>query len=212
MSIKVLLVDDDELIKSSLQIILNLKSGISVVHTCSNGDEAYSYLLMNNGIDVILMDIRMPVCDGVMATKKITSLHPEMKIIILTTFDDDEYIFEALKNGAKGYLLKNVSPDKIEEAIRIVHNGSMLIHNPIAEKLSGMLHKDNEFKPESYGLIPIEHEIVKLISDGLSNKEIAEKVYLSEGTVKNKITDILSKLSLRDRTQIAIFYLKQGRV
>jgi DNA-binding NarL/FixJ family response regulator len=212
MAIRVLLADDDELIRSSLKIILEMDREIQVTGTCANGDEAYRKVLAEPGIDVILMDIRMPVCDGVLATKKILELRPEVKIIILTTFDDDEYIFEALKNGAKGYLLKNVSPDRIMEAIKVVYNGSMLIHPDAAQKLSGMLRKGRAPLLESYGLHDVDINIVKLISDGCTNKEIADKVFLSEGTVKNKISEILDKLQLRDRTQIAIFYLKGGKL
>ncbi len=212
MPINVLIVDDDELIRSSLKIILDMNKDLQVVGTCSNGDEAYKNVMRTSEIHVILMDIRMPVCDGVLATKKILELHPQIKIIILTTFDDDEYIFEALKNGAKGYLLKNVSPEKIIEAIKVVYDGNMLIHPKVANKLSSMLQKGKENFLKEYGLTESEMNIVQLIADGYTNKEIAEEIFLSEGTVKNKITDILNKLQLRDRTQIAIFYLKGGKV
>lgn len=212
MPINVLIVDDDELIRSSLQIILDLNENIKVAGTCANGDEAYKKVIATSDIDVILMDIRMPVCDGVLATKKILEVRKAIKIIILTTFDDDEYIFEALKNGAKGYLLKNVSPDKIIEAIKVVQQGNLLIHPSVATKLSCMLQKGQENFLADYGLSESEVQIIKLIADGCTNKEIAEKIFLSEGTVKNKITDILNKLELRDRTQIAIFYLKGGKL
>ncbi|MCX8132200.1 MAG: response regulator transcription factor [Clostridia bacterium] len=216
MPINVLLVDDEDLITNSLKIILELEQDIKVAGTCSNGDEAYRRVLSVPETDVILMDIRMPVCDGVLATKKIIEVRPDVKIIILTTFNDDEYIFEALKNGAKGYLLKSISPDKIIEAIKIVYQGNLLIHPDVALKLSGMLNKENQSKVMDNlsicDLTDMEKDIVKLISDGMTNKEIADKVYLSEGTVKNKISDILEKLGLRDRTQIAIFYLKGGRL
>jgi len=212
MLINVLIVDDDELIRSSLKIILDMDPDICVAGVCSNGDEAYTRVASASDIHIVLMDIRMPVCDGVLATKKILQLRPEVKVIVLTTFDDDEYIFEALKNGAKGYLLKNVSADRIKEAIKVVHSGSMLIHPQAAEKLSGMLQQKKDDFLEQYGLTDNETEIVKLIAEGLTNKEIGDRVFLSEGTVKNKITDILGKLELRDRTQIAIFYLKGGRL
>ena len=212
MPINVLIVDDDELITSSLKIILDMDSGIHVAGTCHNGDEAFRKVLAEPGIEVILMDIRMPVCDGVLATKKIIELHPGMKIIILTTFDDDEYIFEALKNGANGYLLKNVSPDKIIEAIKVVHSGSMLVHQGVAARLSHMLQKGNEDCLSGRDFSENEINIIKLIADGYTNKEIADRIFLSEGTVKNKISDILDKLQLRDRTQIAIYYLKGGRM
>lgn len=216
MPINVLLVDDEELITNSLKIILELEKDIKVAGTCSNGDEAFRIVLSKPEIDVVLMDIRMPLCDGVLATKKIMEVRPGIKIVILTTFNDDEYIFEALKNGAKGYLLKSVSPDEIIDAIRVVYQGNLLIHEAVALKLPNMLQKEKpgEFEDElrKRDLTQMEKEIVKLISDGLTNKEIADKVHLSEGTVKNKISDILEKLRLRDRTQIAIFYLKGGKL
>ncbi len=212
MSINVLLVDDDELMSSSIRIILELESGINVVGTCKNGDEAYKMVLAVPNIDVILMDIQMPICNGVTATKKILEIYPDIKIIVLTTFGDDEYIYDALKNGAKGYMLKNVSPDKIIEAINIVYNGNLLVHPNVAEKLPCLLKDDNKVNFDKYYLTETEMEIIKLISKGLSNKEIGERIFLGEGTVKNRISEILNKLGLRDRTQIAIFYLNGGNV
>lgn len=208
MSINVLIADDEELITNSLKMILDYEDDINVLFVCQNGDEAYEKVLQNNNIHVVLMDIRMPVCDGVLSTKKILKVRPDIKIIILTTFNDDEYIFEALKNGAKGYLLKNIKADEIINAIRIVHEGNLLVHPEVATKLSSMLKADKKKLIYNLNLSETEIEIIKLISDGLSNREIAKKIFLTEGTVKNKITDILSKLKLRDRTQIAIFYLK----
>lgn len=212
MAINLLLVDDDELTRTSLKIILDMDPDINVMGLCSNGDEAYKKVKELPEIDIILMDIRMPVCDGVVATKKIMEIKPQTKIIILTTFDDDEYIFEALKNGAKGYMLKNVSPDKIIEAVKVVYHGNLLIHQDISNKLSSMLQRGNDVSFQGYNLTDTEMSIIKLLADGYTNKEIAEKIFLSEGTVKNKISDILSKLNLRDRTQIAIFYLKGGKL
>ncbi len=212
MRIRIIIVDDDELICSSLKIILEMTNEIEVAATLSNGDEAMGYLKETGGIDVILMDIRMPVCDGVLATKRIMEAFPESKIIMLTTFDDDRFIFEALKNGAKGYLLKNVTPDKLIEGIRVVYHGSMLLHPNAAAKVTDMLSKKRTISFSEYGITETEMEIIRYIADGLTNKGIAERVFLSEGTVKNKISEVLDKLQLRDRTQIAIFYLKGGRL
>lgn len=134
---------------------------------------------------------------------------------MLTTFDDDEYIIEALRAGASGYLLKNIPPDRIIQGIKTVHEGNMLIHPEIARKLAGFLQPSaRQEAPEaqplaSYGLTKSEQAVVTSIAEGLTNKEIAAKLFLSEGTVKNYITDILSKLGVRDRTQIAILYLKR---
>lgn len=207
MAIRVIIVDDDRIVRESMGIILSMDKEIEVKGTCSDGDEAFNFCRENN-VDVVLMDIRMPICDGVAGTKKIKELNPNIKIIILTTFNDDNYISQALKNGASGYLLKNISPDKIMEAIKIVHSGNMLIHPEAAARLAGMLNKREEVNFSNYNLNLGEIEIIKLIADGYTNKEIADKVFLSEGTVKNKISEILGKLGLRDRTQIAIFYLK----
>lgn len=214
MAINLLIVDDDKLIRDSLSMYAKYDKDLNVTGACSNGDEAFS-ICMSEKVDVILMDIRMPVCDGVLGTKKIKQAFPEIKILILTTFDDDEYIFEALKNGANGYLLKNTSPDKIMEDIKIVYEGNMLIHPDIASKMTRFLGKDSSSTGgnglSGHGLSEIEKDIVGHIAEGHTNKEIAEMVHLSEGTIKNYITDILSKLNLRDRTQIAIFYYKNKR-
>ncbi|MFZ5351726.1 MAG: response regulator [Bacillota bacterium] len=209
--INVLIVDDDRIVRDSMKIIISMDKDIFVAGTCANGDEAYNFC-RHNKVDVVLMDIRMPVCDGVLGTKKITQACVGTKIIILTTFDDDHYIVDALKNGASGYLLKNISPDKIIDAIKVVYSGNMLIHPDVAAKVTGLLTQQPDTDFTQYDINETELKIIKLISEGCTNKEIAEKIFLSEGTVKNKITDILGKLNLRDRTQIAIFYLKGGKI
>ncbi len=209
--IKLLIVDDDQIIRESMRIILSMEQDIQVVGTCSDGNEALEFCRKNQ-VDIILMDIRMPYCDGVLGTKKIMEAYQEMKIIILTTFDDDHYIIDALKYGARGYLLKNIAPDRIIEAIKIVHGGSMLIHPDIAQKVTGLIGQPPQTNFADYKINDTEMEIIKLIADGCCNREIADKIFLSEGTVKNKITDILAKLNLRDRTQVAIFYLKGGKM
>jgi DNA-binding NarL/FixJ family response regulator len=214
--IHLLIVDDDPFIRESLKLIIALDAQIQVVGTCNNGEEAVRFVEQNRDVNVVLMDIRMPVCDGVEGTRRIKQKFPAIAILILTTFDDDEYIIEALKNGANGYLLKNISPDRIVEGIKTVHQGNVLIHPDIARKLSGFLHPAIEQSTPTaeksfakYGLTQTEQAVVKKIAEGCSNKEIAQELFLSEGTIKNYITEILSKLSLRDRTQIAIFYLKR---
>lgn len=211
MIINVIVVDDDKIVRDSMKIILSMDSDINVVGTSSNGDEAFEFC-RHNKVDVALMDIRMPVCDGVLGTKKIKETFPNIKIIILTTFNDDEYIVRALKNGASGYLLKNISPDKIIKDIKAVHSGSMLIHSDVAKKIGELLSLEKKDNYSTYNLKNNEINIMQLISDGYTNKEIAGKMFLSEGTVKNKISDILRKLNLRDRTQIAIYYLKGGKL
>ncbi|MDO7906614.1 response regulator transcription factor [Paenibacillus sp. JX-17] len=214
--ISLLIVDDDPLIRESLKLILGMNPELEVAGTAGHGDEAEQLLLDGMRPDVILMDIRMPICDGVEGTRKAKAVSPDSKVLILTTFDDDDFIIEALRNGASGYLLKNIPPERIIQGIRTVHDGDMLIHPDIASKLAGLLRTPAPRPPAAgnsdYGLTPAEENIVTLISEGLSNKEIAARQFLSEGTVKNYITDILGKLNLRDRTQIAIWYWKQRSV
>lgn len=212
-SIRLMLADDDSFIRESLKVLLGLDPGITVTGTASNGREALELLESGTIADVVLMDIRMPDCDGVEGTRIIKTRFPDVRVLMLTTFDDDEYIIQALQNGASGYLLKNVPPDRIIQGIKTVHNGDMLIHPDIARKLASLLRPaatPQTHKPiDSYGLTRMELAVAEAISEGLSNKEISAKLFLSEGTVKNYVTDILGKLSLRDRTQIAIFMLKK---
>ncbi|KGE20446.1 response regulator [Paenibacillus wynnii] len=215
--IQVLIADDDSFIRESLRVLIGLDPNIEVTGAACNGSEALELLKSGIEADVVLMDIRMPVCGGVEGTRMIKEAFPQISVLMLTTFDDDEYIIEALRNGASGYLLKNIPPDRIIQGIKTVHEGNMLIHPDIARKLATFLQlapSIEAVKPsslDSYGLTKAEQAVVASIADGHSNKEIAGKLFLSEGTIKNYITDILSKLGLRDRTQIAIFYLKNQR-
>ena len=205
MSIKVLICDDDALIRESLKIILSMDEELNVVHICKNGMEAVNYCY-NNPVDVALLDVRMPKLNGVEATKEISN-RTSTKVMILTTFDEDEYISSALKNGAKGYLLKSNSPDTIINTIKVVHTGSGVVENGIIDKLLSNIstvspnRSMNTFSKR-------EIEIIESIAEGLSNKDISEKLYISEGTVKNYITSILTKTNLKHRTQIAVYYLK----
>lgn len=214
--ISVLIVDDDPFIRESLKLIIGMDPEVKVTAAAANGVEALELLEGGLTVNVVLMDIRMPVCGGVEGTKLIRERYPDVRVLMLTTFDDDDYIVEALQNGASGYLLKNIPPDRIIQGIKTVHDGNMLIHPDIARKLTGMLRPaQHNTVPEpaaldQYGLTAAEKNIISLIADGLSNKEIAGRLYLSEGTIKNYVTEILDKLNLRDRTQIAIFYLKQA--
>ena len=214
--IKVLIADDQELIRQSLQIVLSIKEGISVIGTAENGKKVMEFLKKEKP-DVILMDIRMPEMDGVQCTKAIKERYPEVKIIILTTFDDDEFVFSALKYGASGYLLKGISMDELDKAIHTVYKGGAMINPEIAtkvvEQFSEMAQSNYDIMIEAQNVEDIteaEWEIIKLIGWGLSNREIADKVMLSEGTVRNYISTILSKLNLRDRTQLAIWEVQSG--
>ncbi|TCK86749.1 LuxR family two component transcriptional regulator [Natranaerovirga hydrolytica] len=207
---KVLLVDDEKLIRDGLKIILNTYDNIQVVGLCENGEVAYHFC-KENDVDVILMDIRMPVLNGVEATKKIKSEMPHIKILILTTFNDTEYIYEGLKNGASGYMLKDSAYALIVDSILAAHKGNVVVHQEVANKI---IESKSIIKNESvhidYGLTQKDVNIIILIAEGLSNKEIAERLFLSEGTIKNNVSIILEKLDLRDRTQIAIFAYKNG--
>ncbi|MGI5998112.1 MAG: response regulator transcription factor [Lutispora sp.] len=203
---KVLIVDDDALIRESLKLLLDMEEDIEVVGTASNGQEAFD-ICKEERPDVVLMDIRMPVMDGVLGTKLIKGSLKDVKVMILTTFKDDEYIREAIKNGAEGYILKNQSSDSIIDCLRAVYKGNAVFQKDIADALTSMMEKEKRKKPD-IDLTLRETEIMRLISEGLSNKEISAKLYLSEGTIRNYVTALLEKLELRDRTQLAIYYLK----
>ena len=207
---KVLLVDDDRLVCSSLKIILSSDPEITVVGTGNSGKDGIE-LYRNLKPDVLLMDIRMESMSGLDAGEHILAEFPNAKILYLTTFLDDDYIIKALRIGAKGYMLKQ-NYESILPALKAVEAGQNVYGNEIITKLPQLLGKVNETVSfEKYGVTDKELEIIIKISDGLSNKEIAELLYLSEGTVRNNISAILEKLSLRDRTQIAIFYYKNIR-
>ncbi|GIN84696.1 DNA-binding response regulator [Heyndrickxia sporothermodurans] len=203
---KVLIVDDDALIRDGLKILLELEKDFSVVGAATNGKEAFE-LCQKERPDIVLMDIRMPIMDGVLGTKLIKQHMPAIKVVILTTFKDDDYIKEAIKSGAEGYILKNQPSDSIMECLRTVGKGNTVFEKEVASTLSMML-KEEKKTPTNLNLSTRELEVLSLIAEGLSNKEIAERIYLSEGTTRNYVTVLLEKLQLRDRTQLAIFYLK----
>lgn len=207
---KVLLIDDDKLVCSSLKIILSADPEVTIVGIGNNGKEGVE-LYHNLRPDVLLMDIRMEVMSGLEAGEQIISIHPEAKILYLTTFLDDDYIIKALHIGAKGYMLKQ-DYESILPALKAVNAGQNVYGNEIINKLPHLITKATEQKGLcDYGITEKELEIITKIADGLSNREIAEELYLSEGTVRNNISTILEKLELRDRTQIAIFFYKHIR-
>lgn len=201
---KLILIDDDFLITTALTTILESDSEIQVIATGSDGDEAVA-LYRTQEPDVLLMDIQMPHTDGLTATKQILSEYPNARILLLTTFLDDEYIIQTLKNGASGYLLKQ-DYSSILPAVHAVVSGQTVFGNEITAKIPELLSRSSVFSYEAYGLSEREYEIIQMVADGLSNKEIAARLFLSEGTVRNYLSTILEKLSLRDRTQLAIFY------
>ena len=204
---KVLIVDDDALIREGLKILLEIEEDFLVVGTASNGQEAFE-MCQKEKPDLVLMDIRMPVMDGVLGTKLIKSHFKDIKVVILTTFKDDEYIKEALKSGAEGYILKNQPADSIIESLRAVGKGSIVLEREVANALSSMLKEGKKVAPERLDISQRELGILKLVGEGLSNREIAERLNLSEGTTRNYVTGLLEKLGFRDRTQLAIFYIR----
>jgi DNA-binding NarL/FixJ family response regulator len=211
--IRMIVADDDPLIRNSLKIILDMDDSIEVVKVVENGFEAVK-ICKANFIDIALLDVRMPVMNGVEAIKDICR-STNTKCIILTTFEEDEYIREALNNGARGYLLKNNPPDKIIDAIKLVYTGNTVFGNIVLEKLKNSINntdnsiKENGFEKENF--TDREWDIIKVIAEGYSNKEISSELFISEGTVKNYISNILSKTELKHRTQIAIKYLENKK-
>lgn len=204
--IKIILVDDDALIRDSLTLILEMEEDFQVMATATNGQEALE-LCGRSQPDMVLMDVRMPVMDGVLGTQRIREKFPNTKIVILTTFQEEEYIKEALKHGASGYILKSQPAESIVETLRAVSKGNMVLQADVANSLRKLIGHGKKTSPQAFQLTEREMTILTMVGEGLSNREIADKIYLSQGTVRNYISVLLEKLSLRDRTQLAIFYL-----
>jgi len=216
--IGVLIVDDQELIRESLKVVLSVSPGIQVLDAVSGVQEALKSAAVRRP-DVVLMDIRMPGMDGVEGTRLLKERYPNMKIVVLTTFDDDEYVFGALKNGASGYLLKGSSVSELSKAIQVVYEGGAMLNPNVASKaiqqFSSMAKGTSKLQVDERAAGEIskgEWQVIQNVGRGLSNKEIAQELCLSEGTVRNTISSILSKLGLRDRTQLAIWAVQTGAV
>ncbi|HBY32384.1 MAG TPA: DNA-binding response regulator [Clostridiales bacterium] len=207
---RIMIVDDDPLVQESLKIILEKDGDIEVVRLCGSGREAVSAFAEAKP-DLVLSDIRMEDMDGLQATSEILKIDPDAKVILLTTFLDDEYINQALKVGAKGYILKQDCAS-LSDAVRAVYGGQTVFGGKIVERLPDLLNRTESFRWEDYDITPKEKEIVELVAEGLSNKEIAQKMFLGEGTVRNMISSVLSKLDLRDRTQLACFYYQRIKI
>jgi len=203
--VKVVVVDDDKLVCAALKTILEAEN-ISVVGTGYNGKEAIK-LYESLHPDIILMDIRMGTMTGLEAAEAILKIDGNAKILFLTTFSDDEYIIKSLKIGAKGYIIKQ-NFESIVPSLQAVHMGQNVFGNDIVSKIPKLINKKENIDYSRYGITEKELELIIAVADGLSNKEIARKLFLSEGTVRNSISTILDKLNLRDRTQLAVFYYK----
>jgi DNA-binding NarL/FixJ family response regulator len=210
MSIRVLLVDDQALFREGLHTLLSIRPDIEIVGEASNGEEAIQIAAQTNP-DVILMDLRMPVLDGAAATRRLAKTQPNSRVIVLTTFDDDEHIFDGLRAGAVGYLLKDVSSDKLVEAIRAAAGGQSFLQPSVAAKVISEFTRMTPPQFSAAGHRPLieplserELEVLQQVAAGASNKEIAAELFITEGTVKNHLTNILGKLGVRDRTQAAL--------
>ncbi|GAK14390.1 response regulator transcription factor [Geomicrobium sp. JCM 19039] len=204
---KLLLVDDDPLVRQSLQLLLSKESDIEVVSVAADGEEAIAHCRVDVP-DVILMDIRMPNMDGITCTEHVKLLWSNVRIMMLTTFKDEQNIRLALNAGAVGYILKSTPVDQMAQQVRAVAAGSSVLDNDVLREIIG----PKRAVGESFTQLTVrENEIVQAIAQGLSNQEIAESLYLSVGTVRNTLSVILDKMELRDRTQLAIHYWKLRR-
>lgn len=215
MKIKILIADDDTLIREGLRIILQLDDDFEVASCVENGKQAVEFCRTNK-VDIALLDVRMPVMNGLEASKAIAE-GGYARPLILTTFDDAELIVGAVKSGARGYLLKNTPPERLKDSIKVVYNGGTVMQDLAFEKIKFELESNTMQKKDPAArkiknelFTERELQIMELIAKGLSNREIAQTIYISEGTVKNYISSILDKTGLQHRTQIAIYYLNGG--
>lgn len=206
----VMLVEDQAIVRQGLKAILEQDEKIRVTLEAENGQKAID-LMEGHMVDFIMMDVRMPVMNGIEATRKIKKRWPEVKIVILTTFNDDEYAMEALREGANGYLLKTAEPMRLIEAVYSCMGGGLTIHDEVAAKVVPRLLRPGS-QDDKVILTPRELAIARMVGEGKTNKEISEELFLSVGTVKIHVTAILHKTDLRDRTQLAIYAVKNGLV
>jgi len=211
--IKVLIVDDHQVVRQGLRTFLELQDDIVVVGEAGDGLQAVE-MVQQHQPDVVLMDLVMPRLDGIAATRQVKSLAADVKVIALTSFTEDEKVFPAIQAGASGYLLKDVSPDELVEAIRAAYQGEARLHPEITRKLMEQVSHQTQPTRETQvdDITDRERDVVRLVAQGRNNHEIALDLVISEKTVKTHISNILSKLHLQDRTQLAIYAIKKGLV
>jgi two-component system, NarL family, response regulator LiaR len=208
---KVLICDDQAIVRDGLELLLKLEKDISVVGVAQDGAEAIE-LVAKLSPDVVLMDLKMPGMNGVESTRRICTGYPSVKVLVLTTFDDDEWVFDAIRAGASGYLLKDTPREKVVEAIRGTMMGKSFIDPAVAGKILDQVASKQDL-PQTMitdQLTEREVDVLRLIAQGLSNTEIAARLHLSEGTVRNHVSTIFSKLEVPDRTQLAIIAIRHG--
>ncbi len=211
--VKVLICDDQVIVCEGLQTILNASPKIEVVATAHDGTEALT-LIPEVNPEVVLMDLKMPVMNGIIATRKIREKYPDIQVLVLTTYDDDEWLFDAVRSGAAGYLLKDTPPEDLIEAILGTAAGKTYVDPNVAGKLlSSYSDKAPTQKlPTNFQLSEREIDILELLAKGLSNADIAQQLYLTEGTVRNYTSEVFKKLGVSDRTQAAVLALRYGLV
>ncbi|GAA0384670.1 DNA-binding response regulator [Acrocarpospora corrugata] len=210
--VRVIVVDDQRLIRESIASLLDIQPGITVVGTAGDGRAAVD-LVLTLSPDVVLMDVRMPTMDGNEAVAVLRGLAPACRVVMLTTFDDEEYVVEALRAGAGGYLLKDRPARELAGAVRLAHAGVVQFDPAAAARLAAVLTRTAArapAEPAGHALTSREVEVLRLVAAGSTNREIARRLYLSEGTVKNHISRILGRLGLRDRTQAAVYAHDHG--
>ncbi|MBN1668269.1 MAG: response regulator transcription factor [Anaerolineales bacterium] len=210
--VKVLICDDQMIVTEGLQKILNAAPNIEVVAVAYDGSEALE-MTAHHKPDIVLMDLKMPVMNGIIATRKLRASFPDLKVLILTTYDDDEWIFDAIRAGAAGYLLKDTPPHDLITAIHGTVSGKSYLDPNVAGKLLHEYARGNsQPAPSHYQFSEREQDVLRLLAQGLSNADIAQQLYLTEGTVRNYTSEILKKLGVADRTQAAILAIRYGLV
>jgi DNA-binding NarL/FixJ family response regulator len=210
---RVVIVDDQDMVRTGLRMVLDAEGDLEVVGEAGDGDQAIAVVEAERP-DVVLMDVRMPGTDGIEATRRITAVHPEVAVIVLTTFDLDEYVYGALRAGASGFLLKDAPADHLVDAIRVVARGEALLAPSVTKRLIAEFAARPEATPPT-GLDSVtdrEVEVLRLVARGLSNAEIATELYLGETTVKTHVSRLLTKLGLRDRAQLVVAAYESGLV